>query len=46
MPLIVGLGLKEQILEDEVVPTNELDWRMDVIVGPDGIIQRPVAERR
>ncbi|KAI0743188.1 nagb/rpia/CoA transferase-like protein [Irpex lacteus] len=46
MPLLVGLGLKEQILEDEEVPTNELDWRMDVIVGPHGIIHKPVAEQR
>ncbi|KAI0087404.1 hypothetical protein BDY19DRAFT_893320 [Irpex rosettiformis] len=42
----IGLALQEQILEGEDVPTNELDWRMDVIVGPNGIIHRPVAERR
>ncbi|KAI0346408.1 5-formyltetrahydrofolate cyclo-ligase [Trametopsis cervina] len=40
MPLLVGLGLKEQMLEAEDVPMGEHDWPMDVIVGPNGIIHR------
>jgi len=43
MPLLVGLGLSEQILEDEDVPMGEFDWIMDAIVGPSGILHRPAA---
>ncbi|PCH35410.1 5-formyltetrahydrofolate cyclo-ligase [Wolfiporia cocos MD-104 SS10] len=37
-PLLVALALREQILEAGQVPTALHDWKMDVIVGPDGII--------
>ncbi|KAK7685903.1 hypothetical protein QCA50_010710 [Cerrena zonata] len=39
VPLLVALALREQILEGEQVPIGEHDWKMDVIVGPDGILQ-------
>ncbi|OBZ67527.1 putative 5-formyltetrahydrofolate cyclo-ligase [Grifola frondosa] len=39
-PLLVALALREQILEAGQVPTVLHDWKMDVIVGPDGILCR------
>ncbi|KAL6299223.1 hypothetical protein BKA93DRAFT_807745 [Sparassis latifolia] len=39
-PLLVALALREQILVAERVPTALHDWKMDVIVGPDGFIRR------
>jgi len=34
----VALALREQILEAGQVPNAVHDWKMDVIVGPDGIV--------
>ena len=34
----VALALREQILEAGQVPVGETDWKVDVIVGPDGIV--------
>ncbi|KAI0916029.1 hypothetical protein AcW1_009412 [Taiwanofungus camphoratus] len=39
-PLLVALAFREQILEAEQVPTALHDWKMDVMVGPDGIIRK------
>ena len=36
---IVALALREQILEAGRVPTGEHDWKVDIIVGPDGIVR-------
>lgn len=35
----VALALREQILEAGLVPVGETDWKVDVIIGPDGIVQ-------
>ncbi|KAH9941802.1 5-formyltetrahydrofolate cyclo-ligase [Epithele typhae] len=37
-PKLVALALREQILVEGQVPAGELDWRVDMIVGPDGIV--------
>ncbi|KAI0754364.1 5-formyltetrahydrofolate cyclo-ligase [Daedaleopsis nitida] len=37
-PRLVALALREQILEAGQVPVGETDWKVDVIVGPDGIV--------
>ncbi|KIL62733.1 hypothetical protein M378DRAFT_165397 [Amanita muscaria Koide BX008] len=37
-PLLVGLALREQVLEEGQVPMEETDWKMDLIVTPDGVI--------
>ena len=37
----VALALREQILEAGQVPAGELDWKVDMIVGPDGIVSAP-----
>ncbi|KAI0716783.1 5-formyltetrahydrofolate cyclo-ligase [Earliella scabrosa] len=37
-PKLVALALREQILEAGQVPVGERDWKVDVIVGPDGIV--------
>ncbi len=34
----VALALREQVLEAGQVPAGEADWKVDVIVGPDGMI--------
>ena len=34
----VAVALREQILEPGQVPVGETDWKVDVIVGPDGIV--------
>ncbi|CAL1699705.1 unnamed protein product [Somion occarium] len=39
VPVLVALALREQILEDGQIPIGEHDWKMDVIVGPDGILR-------
>ncbi|TCD63492.1 5,10-methenyltetrahydrofolate synthetase [Steccherinum ochraceum] len=36
--LLVALALREQILEAGKVPVGENDWKVDVIVGPDGFV--------
>jgi len=36
-PLLVALALRQQIIDGEV-PMSEYDWKMDMVVGPDGII--------
>jgi len=36
-PLLVALALRQQIIDGEV-PMGEHDWKMDMVVGPDGII--------
>ncbi|RPD61463.1 5-formyltetrahydrofolate cyclo-ligase [Lentinus tigrinus ALCF2SS1-6] len=38
-PRLVAVALREQILEAGQVPVGETDWRVDVIVGPDGIVE-------
>jgi len=35
---LVALALQQQIIDGEV-PMGEHDWKMDMVVGPDGIIQ-------
>ncbi|PPQ81673.1 hypothetical protein CVT25_013351 [Psilocybe cyanescens] len=37
-PLLVGLGLREQILPSGQVPVGEHDWKMDVLITPDETI--------
>ncbi|KAI0370574.1 5-formyltetrahydrofolate cyclo-ligase [Pilatotrama ljubarskyi] len=37
-PRLVALALREQILEAGEVPVGEADWKVDVIIGPDGIV--------
>ncbi|KAF8348596.1 hypothetical protein F5887DRAFT_950868 [Amanita rubescens] len=37
-PILVGLALREQLLGSGKVPTEETDWKMDLVVTPDGII--------
>ncbi|KDR79967.1 hypothetical protein GALMADRAFT_242136 [Galerina marginata CBS 339.88] len=34
-PLLVGLSLREQLLNDGQVPMTEHDWKLDVLVTPD-----------
>jgi len=34
----VGLSLREQLLEEGMIPMNEHDWKMDMIVTPDEIL--------
>jgi 5-formyltetrahydrofolate cyclo-ligase len=36
-PLLVALALRQQIIDGEV-PIGSHDWKMDLVVGPDGII--------
>lgn len=36
-PLLVALALRQQIIDGQV-PMGENDWKMDMVVGPDGII--------
>ncbi|KAF8635456.1 hypothetical protein AX15_000433 [Amanita polypyramis BW_CC] len=36
-PVLVGLALREQLLEAGRIPTEETDWKMDFVVTPDGI---------
>ncbi|TFK21827.1 5-formyltetrahydrofolate cyclo-ligase [Coprinopsis marcescibilis] len=43
-PLLVGLALREQLLDAGSVPTGELDWKMDIIVTPDEILVNPSLE--
>ena len=35
---VVAVALREQILEAGQVPAGEMDWKVDVIVGPDGVL--------
>lgn len=37
--MTVALALREQILEAGKVPIGEHDWKMDMIVGPDGVVE-------
>ncbi|KZT23640.1 5-formyltetrahydrofolate cyclo-ligase [Neolentinus lepideus HHB14362 ss-1] len=37
-PLLVALALREQVLDVGQVPITDHDWKMDMIVSPDGII--------
>ncbi|GJE94808.1 5-formyltetrahydrofolate cyclo-ligase [Phanerochaete sordida] len=37
-PLLVGLALREQILDAGQIPVGAHDWPVDAIVGPDGIL--------
>ncbi|KAH8084337.1 5-formyltetrahydrofolate cyclo-ligase [Cristinia sonorae] len=37
-PLLVALALREQILEAGKVPVGEHDWKVDVIIGPEGVV--------
>ncbi|RDB29725.1 putative 5-formyltetrahydrofolate cyclo-ligase [Hypsizygus marmoreus] len=37
-PLLVALALREQVLEDNIVPVAAHDWKMDLVVTPDGIL--------
>jgi len=37
-PLLVGLALREQILDAGKIPMGEYDWKVDAIVSPDGIL--------
>ena len=34
----MGLSLREQLLEEGMIPMNEHDWKMDMIVTPDEIL--------
>ncbi|KAM5537595.1 hypothetical protein V8D89_008673 [Ganoderma adspersum] len=42
-PRLVAVALREQILEAGQVPAGEMDWKVDVIVGPDGLVLAPVS---
>ncbi|KAF8905256.1 5-formyltetrahydrofolate cyclo-ligase [Gymnopilus junonius] len=37
-PLLVGLSLREQLLDHGQVPVGEHDWKLDLLVTPDEII--------
>ncbi|PIL23270.1 hypothetical protein GSI_14580 [Ganoderma sinense ZZ0214-1] len=37
-PRLVAVALREQILEAGQVPAGEMDWKVDVIVSPDGVL--------
>ncbi|KZT01215.1 5-formyltetrahydrofolate cyclo-ligase [Laetiporus sulphureus 93-53] len=37
-PLLVALALREQVLEAGEVPAAPYDWKMDVIISPDGML--------
>lgn len=36
--LPVGLGLREQLLYDEPIPVGEHDWKLDILITPDGTL--------
>lgn len=36
----VGLALQEQVLENESVPADDSDWRLDALISGDGTLQR------
>lgn len=40
---IVALALREQILGLGEVPVTPHDWKMDAVVGPDGILGQDLA---
>jgi len=37
-PLLVALALREQVLDAGKIPTGENDWKMDMIVTADGVL--------
>ncbi|KAG6861401.1 hypothetical protein C0995_000530 [Termitomyces sp. Mi166 len=39
-PLFIALALREQVLEEDKVPTESHDWSMNVIVTPESILWR------
>ncbi|KAJ7741954.1 5-formyltetrahydrofolate cyclo-ligase [Mycena maculata] len=39
-PLLVGLALREQLLEKTAVPTDVHDWKMDHVVTDEGVLPR------
>lgn len=39
-PLLVGLSLREQLLESGAIPMSDFDWKVDVVVTPDEILVR------
>ncbi|KXN90099.1 putative 5-formyltetrahydrofolate cyclo-ligase [Leucoagaricus sp. SymC.cos] len=41
-PLLVGLALREQVLEREKIPMGPHDWPVDYIVTPDEVLANPV----
>ncbi|KAL9710368.1 hypothetical protein Ac2012v2_006669 [Leucoagaricus gongylophorus] len=42
-PLLVGLALREQMLEKASIPMDENDWFMDLIVTPDEVLIKPTS---
>ncbi|KAI9877806.1 MAG: hypothetical protein M1830_002740 [Pleopsidium flavum] len=41
MPFLVGLALKEQLLTDnQSVPADDTDWRLDALIAGDGMVLR------
>jgi len=40
----VGLGLREQIVGLNQVPMGEYDWKIDLLVTPDEIIEPPSSQ--
>ncbi|KAI4525063.1 5-formyltetrahydrofolate cyclo-ligase [Schizophyllum commune Loenen D] len=38
-PLLVALALREQIIDSAAVPVTPHDWKMDMIITPDEVIQ-------
>ena len=42
VPLLIGVCLNEQYIEDGVIPTDENDIPMDIIVTPEKIV--PIAK--
>ncbi|KAL0959615.1 hypothetical protein HGRIS_011318 [Hohenbuehelia grisea] len=38
-PLLVALALREQIVDENNVPVGDHDWKMDLVISPDGIIK-------
>ncbi|KAJ3555398.1 hypothetical protein NP233_g12217 [Leucocoprinus birnbaumii] len=43
-PLLVGLALREQVLENASIPMADHDWSMDLIVTPDETLARPASD--
>jgi len=39
-PLLIGLGLREQLLDAGEVPVGDNDWQLDMIIAPEETISR------
>ncbi|KAF5357123.1 hypothetical protein D9756_006476 [Leucocoprinus leucothites] len=43
-PLLVGLALREQVLEKKRIPMDDHDWSMDLIITPDEVLYKPASD--